>query len=323
MKNNPIVIICGEPNSIFSEILHKSLNNYKTKKPIIVIGSKNLLLKQLRFLKKKMSLNNIFFRDNKIYNMKSDKINIINVDYNFKKPFEKISSKSNQYILECFKKGLLIAKTYKISGLINGPISKKTFLKNKFRGITEFLSSKFKIKDKCAMLIFNKKISVCPITTHLPVSKISKEISKKKIISKSILINNFFKKYFNKKPNIAICGLNPHCENFFYKSEEDKIIRPSINFLNKRKLNLKGPFPADTIFMRDNIKNFDVIIGMYHDQVLAPIKTLHNFDAINITLGLPFLRISPDHGPNSKMTGKNKSNPKSLIEAIKFLDKIK
>ena len=71
------------------------------------------------------------------------------------------------------------------------------------------------------------------------------------------------------------------------------------------------------------MKNFDVIIGMYHDQVLAPIKTLHNFDAINITLGLPFLRISPDHGPNSKMTGKNKSNPKSLIEAIKFLDKIK
>ena len=154
---------------------------------------------QLRFLKKKMSFNNIFFRDNKIYNMKSDKINIINVDYNFKKPFEKISSKSNQYILECFKKGLLIAKTFKISGLINGPISKKTFLKNKFRGITEFLSSKFKIKDKFAMLIFNKKISVCPITTHLPVSKISKEISKKKIISKSILINNFFKRYFNKK----------------------------------------------------------------------------------------------------------------------------
>ena len=176
----------------------------------------------------------------------------------------------------------------------------KNFLKNKFRGITEFLSSKFKIKDKFVMLIFNKKISVCPITTHLPVSKISKEISKKKIISKSILINNFFKRYFNKKPNIAVCGLNPHCENFFYKSEEDKIIRPSINFLNKRKLNLKGPFPADTIFMRDNMKNFDVIIGMYHDQVLAPIKTLHNFDAINITLGLPFLRISPDHDQTLK-----------------------
>ena len=89
MKNNPIVIICGEPNSIFSEIFYKSLNNYKTKKPIVVIGSEKLLLMQLRFLKKKMSFNNIFFRDNKIYNMKSDKINIINVDYNFKNHLKK------------------------------------------------------------------------------------------------------------------------------------------------------------------------------------------------------------------------------------------
>ena len=323
MKNNPIVIICGEPNSIFSEILCKSLNNYKSKKPIVVIGSEKLLLKQLKILKKKIKFNNIFFKDNKIYNIKSNKINIINVDYNFKRPFEKISSKSNQYILECFKRGILIAKNFKIAGLINGPISKKTFLTNKFKGITEFLSNEFKIKDKFAMLIFNKKISVCPVTTHLPISKVSKEISKKRIILKSILINNFFKKYFDKKPNIAVCGLNPHCENFFYKSEEDKIIKPAINLLNKKKLNLKGPFPADTIFMKNNMKKFDVVIGMYHDQVLTPIKTLHNFDAINITLGLPFLRISPDHGPNSKMIGKNISNPKSLIEAIKFLDKVK
>ncbi len=84
---------------------------------------------------------------------------------------------------------------------------------------------------------------------------------------------------------------------------------------------MKGPFPADTIFMKDQSKNFDVIVGMYHDQVLTPMKTLFNFNAINITLGLPYLRISPDHGPNHSMLGKNLSNPKSLIEALKFLDK--
>ena len=83
---------------------------------------------------------------------------------------------------------------------------------------------------------------------------------------------------------------------------------------------MSGPYPADSLFMKNNIKKFDVIIGMYHDQVLTPIKTIYNFDAINITLGLPFIRISPDHGTNNSMIGKNKSDPQSLISAIKFLD---
>lgn len=93
--------------------------------------------------------------------------------------------------------------------------------------------------------------------------------------------------------------------------------------LKNRKIKIYGPFPADTIFLKQNLKKFDVIIGMYHDQVLTPIKTLYGFNAINITLGLPFLRISPDHGPNHEMIGKNKSDPQSLINALKFLDSTK
>ena len=88
-----------------------------------------------------------------------------------------------------------------------------------------------------------------------------------------------------------------------------------------KKYNVLGPYSADTIFLKDNRKKFDVIVGMYHDQVLTPLKTLFEYDAINITLGLPFIRISPDHGPNEKMLGKNLSNPLSLLKAIKFLDK--
>ena len=84
---------------------------------------------------------------------------------------------------------------------------------------------------------------------------------------------------------------------------------------------ISGPYPADTIFLKNNRKRFNVILGMYHDQVLTPIKTLFEYDAINITLGLPFTRISPDHGPNTSMVGKNLSDPKSLIESLKFLDK--
>ena len=128
------------------------------------------------------------------------------------------------------------------------------------------------------------------------------------------------KKKFNKKPKIAITGLNPHCESNFKNSEEETIIMPAIKQLKLKKFNVNGPFPADTIFNKLHLKNYDVVIGMYHDQVLSPMKALFNFDAINITLGLPFIRISPDHGPNTSMLGKNLSDPKSLINALKFLD---
>ena len=98
------------------------------------------------------------------------------------------------------------------------------------------------------------------------------------------------------------------------------IIFSQVLHLLKLKYKVSGPFAADTIFLKKNRKKFDVIIGMYHDQVLTPLKTLYEYDAINITLGLPFIRVSPDHGPNERMLGKNLSNPLSLIRAIKFLD---
>ena len=319
MRNNPIIIICGEPNSIFSEILYKSLNNYKTKKPIVIIGSKKLLLKQLKFLKKKINFNNVFFKDNKIHNLESNKINIINVDYSFKRPFEKISSKSNQYILRCFKKGLQVAKNNKISGLINGPISKKTFLKNKYNGITEYLADKTNTK-KFAMIIYNKNLSVCPLTTHLPIKYVSKKINKLEIINKVKIIDKFWKNKFRKKVKIGVTGLNPHCESIDNFNEDRRIILPTIKILKKLKYNIQGPLAADTIFLKNNRKKYDLIVGMYHDQVLTPIKTLFEYDAINITIGLPFLRVSPDHGPNESMLGKNKSNHLSLLNAIKFLD---
>ena len=320
MNYKPIIIVCGEPNSIFSELLFKTFKKYKSLKPIILIGSKDLISAQLKILKVKLNMHLINQSSNNQENIKKNKINIINIDYKFSKPFEKISSKSNNYIEKCFNEAFKIIKRYKISGLINGPISKQFFLKDKYQGITEYISFKFGVK-KYAMLIFNKSLSVSPITTHLPISKVAKKIKINDIVSKSILISNFYKKNFRQKPKIAITGLNPHCENFFNKSEEEKYINPALRILKKRKIYIDGPFPADTIFLKQNLKKFNVIIGMYHDQVLVPIKALKGFNAINVTLGLPFLRVSPDHGPNFNMIGKNKSNPQSLIEAIKFLNK--
>ena len=319
----PILIICGEPNSIFSEIIFKAFYNYKNKNPIVLIGSYDLIMKQFKKLKLSTKLNLVYFQNNFFTNIKKDKINILNVNYKFTKPFENISSKSNYYITKCFGKAFEIIKKYNIKGLINGPISKKFFLGNKYYGVTEYLSKKFRVNDKYSMLIYNKSLSVSPITTHLPIHKISSQLNKKMIISKVQIVNDFYKRKLFKKPKIAVTGLNPHCENFFKLSEEKRLIEPAIKNLKKKKIYIKGPYPADTIFLKQNMKNFDVIIGMYHDQVLAPIKTIYGFNAINITLGLPFIRVSPDHGPNFKMIGKNKSDPQSLIESLKFLDKIK
>ena len=322
MNFKPILIVCGEPNSIFSELLVKTFKKYKGVKPIVIIGSLDLVNSQLKKLHLKLNLNLILLKSNYLKNIKKNRINIIDINYKFKKPFEKSSPKSKNYISKCFNKAFEIMSYNEISGLINGPVSKENFLRGNYKGITEYICSKFGIKNY-AMLIYNKKLSVSPVTTHLPISKVPKEINTKAIVAKSILINSFYKKNFKKKPKIAITGLNPHCENFFYKSEEKKIIKPAIRILRKNKIRIAGPFPADTIFLKQNSKNFDVIIGMYHDQVLAPLKALKGFNAINVTLGLPFLRVSPDHGPNQKMIGKNKSNPQSLIEAIKFLNKFK
>ncbi len=321
MNKKPILIICGEPNSIFSEIIIKSFRKFKSKKPILLIGSHKLMLSQLKKMKIKTNLNLVKLNSNLFKQLDTIKINILNVDYKFKKPFEKISSKSNKYIERCFDISFKIIALNKISGLINGPISKKFFLGKKHQGITEYLAEKFKLNQNFAMLIYNKNFSVSPVTTHIPINLVKSRISKKLIITKCLLISKFYKKFFNRNSKIAVCGLNPHCENFFELSEEKKIIEPAIKYLRERKINIDGPMPADTIFLKQNLTKYDVILGMYHDQVLAPIKALNGFDAINLTLGLPFIRVSPDHGPNTSMLGRNKSSPKSLIESIKFLNK--
>ena len=321
MNNKPLIIVAGEPFSIFSEIFLKSIKNKICKKPIILIISKNLFIQQMKKLNFQIKINLLNKKNFKLKDLSKKKINIIDVDFKFKKIFDKISNKSNSYIEECFEIALKLLKKNTFAGLINGPISKKYFLNGKFLGVTEYLANKTNKDNKVAMLIYNKKLSVSPTTTHLPLKLVNKNLSKNKIINQIKIIRNFYKNKLNKEPRFGITGLNPHCESNYKSSEEKEIIIPAIKNLIKKKYKIKGPFAADTIFMKDNLKNYDVIIGMYHDQVLAPVKTIFGFNAINITLGLPFIRVSPDHGPNTKMLGKNISNSKSLVEAINFFNK--
>tara|TARA_A100001015_G_scaffold205997_1_gene230339 strand:+ start:2063 stop:3028 length:966 start_codon:yes stop_codon:yes gene_type:complete len=315
MKNKSVVIICGDPKSTFNEILVKTLkkNFLKNLKfPVVIIGSKKLLENETKKLKSKLNLQH-FDSQTKLY---KKKIYIIDI------PFDqnKLSLiKKNEYIAKSFEVGLKLLKEKDSFALINGPISKTTFLRGKHSGITEYLAFKTRSKNE-VMLIFNKKLSVSPITTHLPIYKVAQKIKKKIIINKIKNINKFYKSVLGFKPNIAVTGLNPHCETFVGKNIEKTEILPAIKFLRGKKVKILGPFSADTIFLKNNRKKFDVIVGMYHDQVLAPMKTIFGFDAINITIGLPFVRITPDHGPNYEMFGLNKSKPDSLIQAFGFIN---
>ena len=319
-----IAIIAGEPNSIASEIIFKSwqLRRKYSHKPIFVIGSAKLLELQKKKLKYKLKIKKIG-EDFKISDLQSTELPVYNVDYNQKIPFEKISSKSNKYILKCFDQAIKLIKNKKIIGFINCPISKEFLFKKKHQGITEFLSKKSGILGSEVMLIFNKKLSVSPLTTHIPLNKVNSKIKKSIIVQKVKVINAFYKKVFNTKPNFAILGLNPHNFSPLKKSIEKQVIKKAIINLKKNNISVVGPLPTDSSFMISQKKKIDVIIGMYHDQVLTPFKALFNYNAINITLGLPYIRISPDHGVGDDIVGKKIANPESLIESIKFFNYIK
>jgi len=319
MKNKSIIVIAGEPKSVFLEIFFKALKKNKFKSPIILICCKKILVKEMKKNKFKKKLNIIEKENLKNYKLNNNKINLINVEYS--KFSQKLNNKlTNQYLIRSFKLALKIIKNDYSYKLINGPINKTSFLNKKFLGVTEYISKKCNIKNT-GMLIYNKDLSVCPLTTHLPLKLIHKKINKKLIEEKIQLINFFYKKKLKFKPKIGVTGMNPHCESILRFNEDDKIVSRAIISQKKQGITVSGPYPADTIFLKDNRKKFDVILGMYHDQVLTPIKTLFEFNAINITMGLPFLRITPDHGPNEKMINKNISNPISLVKALSFLDR--
>ena len=309
MSSSPILIVPGEKKSIFFEIFFKSLKSKFFKSPFILICDKKILNKEVKKYKFYKNIEEIKLEKIYIKKFYKEKLYVVHVK----------NQNSNLYVYNCFKIAFEFIKNGLTRKMINGPINKTKTLNKKYLGVTEFVAKNFNI-DKFAMLIYNERLSVCPVTTHLPIKLVAKKITKKKIKEKIIIVNNFYKKYLGFKPRIAVMGLNPHCESVLKFNEDTKIISPVIRSL-KNKVNVKGPFPADTIFLKNNRKKFDIIIGMYHDQVLTPIKTIFEYDAINITMGLPFLRVTPDHGPNEKMVGKNISSPISLIRSLEFLDK--
>ena len=314
-----IILFSGDPNSINSEIIYKTWKKIssKQKENTFIISNFNLLKDQFKKLNYKINpilIENIFKSKN------SKKMKIINIDLKYKNSFKVPVNSSSKYIFKSLNLAHNLALNKKVAGIINCPINKIIFGSNKI-GVTEFLASKCSVRNNAeVMVIGNEKLMVSPVTTHLDLKSVSKKLNKKLIVSKISTLNNWYVKFFKKKPKIAILGLNPHNAEYRNNSEEKLIIIPAIKKLRKQGISLKGPFAADTIFINE-YKKFNVIIGMYHDQVLTPFKTLFKFNAINITLGLKYTRVSPDHGVAINKILKKKSNPSSLLKCFKFISK--
>ncbi len=317
---NLIGIVAGEPYSINSEVIAKTwkMKSEFKNSNVFVIGSYDLIKIQLKKLKIRVKLKKI--NTIKKQNFKKELL-ILDVPVKFEKPFEIKKKNKIKYVLDSIDLAIKMAKEKKILGFINCPINKKETFGNKKFGITEFLGKKLGVLGKEVMLIFNKELAVAPITTHIQLKKVSSDISKKKIVDKLITINKFYSNNLKIKPKIGILGLNPHNDELRKMSEENKIILPAIKLLKKKKISVYGPLSPDTAFVNFKKKGFNVLVGMYHDQVLSPFKALFKFNAINITIGIPFIRISPDHGIGSDIIGRNVANPTSLIESIKFIKK--
>lgn len=286
-----ICILLTDHQSINDLILKKSYSKLKRNKlkNIYLIGDQRKFKHSFQISKK---CKNIFF------------INVPIIKNKF------------QYLKKITLCGIELFYEKKINFLINMPLNKNKYLKNKYRGFTEFFSELFDKKITSNMLLYNKNFSVCPLTTHVELKKVEKEITKKKIIDTVLNIFNFFNK--NKKIKIEILGLNPHAgKDFVTPTIENKIISPTIKLLKKRKIPVCGPQSADSAFT--NTKN-KVFVGMYHDQVLIPFKTMNKFDGINITIGKRLIRMSPDHGTAENIKNIKHINTKSFINCIKFCE---
>lgn len=301
----------GDPCSIAPEIIVRAMARCSVRNSanIIIAGDRNLLIATSKKLKlKEIPEKNILNLSN-LKNVKPGK------------PTKETALATIQYIEEAVK----LIKEGKADALVTAPINKEALKKANFKypGHTEFLAHLTNTKD-FVMMLGGKDLKVVLVTIHEPLKDVAKLITKKKIISTVSITNDYFKKNFKiKKPRICVTGLNPHAgEKGMFGTEEQKIITPAIKELKKQNINVTGPVPADSAFYFAHKGDYDVVVSMYHDQALGPLKLIHFEDGVNYTMGLPFIRTSVDHGTGYDIAGKGKASEKSLVAAIKIISEM-
>jgi len=308
-----IALSPGDPAGIGPEICLKSLQEINNPSNFELIGDIDFYRK----LSKDLNLN-LSFEET------LDTKNSILVK-NIKLDSEVVSGSPNvansKYTLDVLLSGSLGAINKEYAALVTGPINKKIINDYgfEFSGHTEFLADISQTKS-VVMLLANSKVKVALLTTHIPLNKVSESISTKKIIETIKILNENLKRLWKiKNPKICVLGLNPHAgEGGFMGSEEIEIIEPAINALLSEKICVEGPISADTAFIKEKTSKYDAYLAMFHDQGLPVLKSMGFGDSVNITLGLPFTRISVDHGTAYELAGKNKADPSSFKRSMEL-----
>jgi len=315
-----LAVTLGDVCGIGPEITIKALDVkeiYKVCKPV-VIGDANALKKAALILNKKITIlpppwkKEIYPFPNHISLLEVSHLEERDLIYG--KPTKNSAKASVEYI----KTAVTLALEKKVDGIITCPVNKAIINEAgiPFSGHTELLARLTKTK-RYAMLFWGEKLKVALLTIHEPLKRVPLLVTEEKLIALIELVDTFFKKKFKFSPSIAVAGLNPHAgERGLMGEEEIKIITPTIEKAKKMGINVNGPFPPDTVFHLAKNGYFDIVIAMYHDQGLIPFKLLHFYDGVNITIGLPIIRTSVDHGTAYDIAGKGIANAGSLISAI-------
>ena len=317
-----IVVTLGEPAGIGPD-LGVLLSQKKLSKNIIFIADPLLIYQSADKLNKKVDLNVMHNISSKTYSNKN-LINVLPVKLNVKNKPGMMNYKNSGYVINSIRLAANLCLEKEASAMVTGPISKSILNKAgyKISGHTEFLADI--CKKKSLMLLMNKKIKVALHTTHLPIQSVTKEITKTKLKKTISLLNEEMKtKFAISKPKILVTGLNPHAgEDGLLGQQDSKIIAPVIKDFQKKNVCVDGPVAADTAFLRKNIAKYDVILTMYHDQGLPVIKFDNFKTTVNVTLGLPIVRVSVDHGTALDLVGTGKIDTSSFEQAIKVAKKL-
>jgi 4-hydroxythreonine-4-phosphate dehydrogenase len=283
----------------------------------------------------------VVFASNKVINFYRKSIPEVNFNYQNIKDFSRLNIKqvnlfncweeetvinpgqltdaAGKYAVLSLQTAVAALKQKQIDGLITAPIHKKNIQSAEFSftGHTPFLKNIFGVNDVVMMLCAGN-FRVALVTEHVPVSEITKDITKEAIASKLTIIHKSLQKDFGiDKPRIAVLGLNPHAgDEGLVGTEEETIIKPAIKEAKNNNILAVGPYSADAFFARRHFEKFDAVLAMYHDQGLIPFKALAIGEGVNYTAGLPAVRTSPDHGVAFDIAGKNKADTSSFIAAI-------
>ena len=323
MRTLPLLITPGEPAGIGTEIALKAWQTGIN--DICLIGSPEHIAKTAQLIDIKLDFYEI--ADPSLYNHHASALAIIPVSWH-KTPIAGIPNVANApQIIEAIRQAVIWCQLGYAAGLVTNPIQKASLYSAGFAfpGHTEYLASLSSISPGGPMMMLAcDDLKVVPATIHIALSKVPKSITIQLISEKCTLMHECLRDKFKiSHPRIAICGLNPHAGEDSQMGEEDsQIIVPAIRQLVANGINATGPHPADTLFHTEARKTYDAVLGMYHDQVLIPLKTIDFFGGVNITLGLNFTRTSPDHGTGLDIAGSGVARADSLIAAIRMARKL-